>query len=302
MPSNEYTPKNTCVVACSGPSLNNVDVFSLGYPVVCISTAIRSVPKPHYWMIADSLNQYHGKEGKIAWEDDSIIKVVPKGKKEKNNKSIIEVEYRGTGKKNEVPSTLFSTVPLIRGPHKTITFAIQWLHLSGFTNLIFAGNDLSASSFEEKYAYSLQQFDKRKKNNFKKTIDDVHFTLGLWYPFAKSKGYEWYSWKCGPVFSSMVPELPENFPKINEEIILPEVNEEETFMLDKNITNNILKRESHKVLNSIPAIDDSEWRRKKDAWIHEMRSNHLNIVKKADKLKTKKILKLEKYRMEKNHE
>jgi hypothetical protein len=45
-------PATACVLACSGPSLNLVDVFSLGLPVVAVSTVIRKITNPNYWIIA----------------------------------------------------------------------------------------------------------------------------------------------------------------------------------------------------------------------------------------------------------
>jgi hypothetical protein len=58
---------DSCVLACSGPSLNKVDVFSLGLPVVAVSTAIRKIPNPDFWALADRLNKMHGQEGERAW-------------------------------------------------------------------------------------------------------------------------------------------------------------------------------------------------------------------------------------------
>lgn len=300
--SHDYSPENTCIVACSGPSLNNVSVYSLGYPVVAISTAIRVVPEPHYWIIADSLNQYHGTEGKIAWNNPQIKKIVPKGKKTTRNNSVIEVDYSGSGRKNETPETLFVPgKPLVRGPHKTITFAIQWLHLNGFKTLIFAGNDLKANSFEEKYAYDLQEFDKKKKHNFKKTIDDVHSTLVSWYPIAKQKGYVWYSWKCGPVFSALVPELPEDFPLTQKEIETPKIVVQEEPRNNK-ISSSLLKESQKELSETLPFVDENAWKERTKNWIssfHESLKPEENIPKKASKNQTKRILKIENFRMRK---
>ena len=70
-------PIDKAVVACSGPSIRNVDVFSLGLPVVAISTAIRYIPNPHIWIYADRLNDMHGEEGKRANENSKILKFIP---------------------------------------------------------------------------------------------------------------------------------------------------------------------------------------------------------------------------------
>jgi hypothetical protein len=212
-------PLDTCVVACSGPSLNKVDVFSLGVPVCAISTTIRSIPKPDYWFIADHLNEMHGQQGKDGWEDPSIIKVVPsKSMRNGAGKNVIQHPYlEGREANQKYESLLFDpTKPLLRGPHKTLTFAIQWLHVCGVKNIIFAGNDLSAEKFESKYAYGLESYDKKKEHNFKKTLDQIKDALIGWYPVARSKGYNWYSLECGPIFESIVPRFnPEILNNVN---------------------------------------------------------------------------------------
>lgn len=206
---NYQFPVDTCVVACSGPSLNKVDVFSLGLPVCAISTAIRTVKTPDYWFIADHLNEMHGDEGKEAWENEIIQKVIPNKTPRSPGKSVIMHPYHeGREANRQYETLLFDPYkPLLRGPHKTLTFAIQWLHVSGVKNIIFAGNDLQADSFDTKYSYELKNFDKKKQHNFKKTLDQIKDALVTWYPIAKQKGYEWYSWECGEIFEQHVPKF-----------------------------------------------------------------------------------------------
>lgn len=205
-------PVDTCVLACSGPSLNKVDVFSLGLPVCAISTAIRTITHPHYWFLADYLNEMHGEEGKAAWGNVDIIKVIPKGYIRGDHVSIIGAEYMKSKDMNPFYETVLfdPSKPILRGPHKTITFAIQWLHLNGVNNIIFAGNDLKADTFDQKYCYEIKEQDRKKQKNFVKTIDQVRDALKLWYPLAKARGYNWYSWECGSVFEEIVPTLTEN--------------------------------------------------------------------------------------------
>lgn len=204
---NYQFPVDTCVVACSGPSLNKVDVFSLGLPVCAISTAIRSIPKPNYWFIADHLNEMHGEEGQTAWNDSDVIKVVPDKSLKSAGKNVLQHPYNEGREANRYYETLLfdASKPLLRGPHKTLTFAIQWLHVSGVKNIIFAGNDLIANSFDTKYSYKLESYDRKKEHNFKKTLDQIKDALQKWYPVAQSKGFNWYSWQCGPIFESIVP-------------------------------------------------------------------------------------------------
>jgi len=202
-----------CVIACSGPSLNKVDCFSLGIPVICISTAIRTLKKSHYWVLADSLNQMHGTEGQEAWADKDTIKVIPANKANKtkygHRSDFMLVDCNETNRANDVLEQILFTPgkPLIRGPHKSISMAFQWAHCNGAEKIIFAGNDLRADSMETKYSYPVEAFDLKKKHNFSKTLDQVQMCMEGWYPIAKKKGFQWYSWECGPVFESMVPKF-----------------------------------------------------------------------------------------------
>lgn len=225
----KYFPDGVCVLACSGPSLNKVDCFSLGVPVIAISTAIRTLKRSDYWVLADMLNQMHGEEGKVAWQDPSTMKVIAANKNNKNKyahkSDFILVDCNEVNKANDnVDEILYRPGrPLIRGPHKSITMAIQWAHTNGATKLIFAGNDLHANSMETKYSYNTEDFDFKKKHNFQKTLDQVKTCFEGWYPIAKRRGFEWYSWECGSVFSSMVPSFdPSILADVKKKQVIPD--------------------------------------------------------------------------------
>lgn len=209
----KYFPEGICLIACSGPSLNKVDCFSLGIPVVCVSTAIRSLKRSDYWVLADNLNQMHGEEGLAAWSDVSTKKVIPANKSNKQKylykDGFILVDCNETNRANDnLHEILYEpNKPLIRGPHKSVSMAFQWAHCNGAEKIIFAGNDLYADSMETKYSYETKSFDMKKKHNFLKTLDQVKTCMDGWYPIAKKKGFEWYSWECGKVFESMVPKF-----------------------------------------------------------------------------------------------
>lgn len=212
--SDKYFPANTCVLACSGPSLNTVDPFSLGLPVVVVSTAIRKITKPHFWVIADYLNEMHGVEGSLAYSDPNIVKILPEGKVSSgaNAQSVVLCNYDTSTRWPDVESVLFNGAqPFIRGPHKSVTFAIQWLHYIGVKNVIWVGNDLKANSMREKYCYEVQEFDMKKAYNYDKTLDQTAGALRQWYPIALKRGFKWFSWNCGEVFESFVPKFDLNW-------------------------------------------------------------------------------------------
>lgn len=218
MGENFKFPTDTCVLVCSGPSLNLVDPFSLGLPVVAVSTAIRKITNPNYWILADYLNEMHGSEGAIAYQNENITKVFPNGKYNPKHSGMLrnytEVQYSDADRQiSDVTAHLFSKkLPLLKGPHKSATFAIQWLHYVGVKNVIWVGNDLNASSAQDKYAYESNNIDLRKSHNYNATLDQVHRTLRDWYPKAKQLGFTWFSWKCGSIFEQFVEPFDiENF-------------------------------------------------------------------------------------------
>jgi len=212
--SDKYFPANTCVLACSGPSLNSVDPFSLGLPVVAVSTAIRKITNPHFWVMADYLNEMHGSEGTAAYSNPDVIKVIPEGKVSSgaNAQSVVLCNYDTTTRWPDLDSSLFTgSQPFIRGPHKSVTFGLQWLHYIGVKNIIWVGNDLKANSMKEKYCYEVQEFDMKKAYNYDKTLDQTANALKDWYPIALKRGFKWFSWNCGEVFESFVPKFDLNW-------------------------------------------------------------------------------------------
>lgn len=202
---------DTVIFACSGPSLNKItDIFSLGLPVISISTTIRTIPNPHVWIYSDYLNEMHGEQGKQAYVNPNIIKIIQEGKETNHisGNNIHTYPCQGSNRTFDANKHLFNfSQPFARGPHKSITFGIQWAHSIGIKNIIFAGNDLNAESMENKYCYKTESYDIKKKHNFKRTLSEVETTLIDWFPIAQKHGYNWYSWECGSVFDKIVPEF-----------------------------------------------------------------------------------------------
>ena len=251
-------PTDTCVLVCSGPSLNLVDPFSLGFPVVCVSTAIRSIPNPHFWILADFLNEMHGSEGNAAYQNENIVKILPAGKVNPRQNATVrnyqEIKYSDSDRTiRDTTTHLFSgELPMLKGPHKSATFAIQWLHYAGVKNVIWVGNDLNAPSAKGKYSYESNASDLRKAHNFNTTLDQVHQSLKLWYPKAKTLGYTWSSWKCGDVFESLVPAFnaEEHIVPVDSQFLTPAAKSnhvEIEYQTQKVVPTRIRKEERHKL-------------------------------------------------------
>ena len=158
-------PTDTVILACSGPSYNKVkdDIHSLNLPIVAVSTTIRLIPEPDVWVFADNVNKFHGKQGRKAWLNPNIHKVIPTGRgkiqKGVEGVNVERVKYSRNAKPGQVykkyvdgklvdkgegvREVFDGKVPIYRGPHKSVTVAIQWLHLVGVKNVIWVGMDLT---------------------------------------------------------------------------------------------------------------------------------------------------------------
>jgi len=235
---NPYELTSDCVVlACSGPSLNKVDVFSLGYPVIAVSTAVRSDQfkerPPDIWAVADKLNNMHGDEGQRLWRDPSVLKVMPELRRKdlRKLKNLEDEELlqwyfcpyqhqrdKSRNLKWEKQGLFSGKMPLLRGCHKSVTFALQWAHFMGAKTIIWAGCDLTAKSIKDKYAYQTEEKDLGKRGGYLRTLNVVDKQLREWYPVAQKKGFEWYNWECGEQMRSI--GIPPFLGKGNEKKIL----------------------------------------------------------------------------------
>ena len=220
-------PTDTVILVCSGPSFNKVkdDIYALNLPIVAVSTSIRLIPDPDVWVFADNVNKFHGKEGRKAWLNDDIHKVIPTGRgkiqKGVEGINVERVKYSRNAKPGEVfkkyidgklvekgegVRDLFDgKVPIYRGPHKSVTVAIQWLHLVGVKNVIWIGADLTATSIDDKYAYQVNDYDKTKRANYLRTLTATERYIRRWWPKAQSKGLKWFSWSPGGHMDNIVP-------------------------------------------------------------------------------------------------
>ena len=220
-------PSDTVILACSGPSFNKVkdDIYDLNLPIVAVSTTIRLIPNPDVWVFADNVNKFHGKPGRQAWLNPKIHKVIPTGRgkiqKGVEGVNVERVKYSRNAKpgqvfkkyvdgklveKGEGSRDVFDgKVPIYRGPHKSVTVAIQWLHLVGVKNVIWVGTDLTANSINDKYAYEVNDYDRTKKANYLRTLTATERYIRRWWPKAQSKGLKWFSWSPGGHMDNIVP-------------------------------------------------------------------------------------------------
>lgn len=155
------------VVACSGPSLREVDVWSPGYDVAAVSTAIICVPRPTWWILVDPPTHKHGAVGLAASQDATIPKIMPNpdtrtivGRKRFPGMQLVTCYNK---KKSRVLSRTYfdgKDPPVIRPVARSTVFAVQWLVIFGeYTDLIFAGCDLVTRK-RDPYAYSAKMADK----------------------------------------------------------------------------------------------------------------------------------------------
>ena len=70
------------VICASGDLLYDVPFREPGYPLAAISTAIRMVPDPDFWLLVDRIQPEHGDEGKAAARNPAIKKVIPKDREQ----------------------------------------------------------------------------------------------------------------------------------------------------------------------------------------------------------------------------
>lgn len=193
---------NPVIICASGPSLVRVPYEKPGYPLAAISTAIRMIPSPDYWILCDRAEEAHGEEGQAALRNDQVKKVVP-GDREKVFEMFpnVEVVPRWGNKER---SFMDGGPGVLTGVSRSMMFAVQWLG-KHFDTLIFAGVDLNVEDPEFPWAHDY--FPPRRsttKENMarhvgcmKKGLDREYHQLRVWAPIAKEKGVRWLSWSPG---------------------------------------------------------------------------------------------------------
>lgn len=224
-------PSETCILACGGPSLNKIDIYETDYPIVACSTAIRKLyhgkRKPFAWISVNKIHKFredgvYGYEGREAYLDKDILKVHP----------AFSAMYRGKPRPKPVKwdKPLKATAPgggvyvqgenAIQVPYEGLRLstilAVDWLVASGVKNILFAGNDLTAPDFKNKYAFEFdKKWDGRKTKEDKNKgrapawdFDRVLLELKhrwLEKPNLKKKGHKWFNYSPGGLLEEFLP-------------------------------------------------------------------------------------------------
>lgn len=185
------------VIVCgSGKLLLTVPFREPGYPLAAISTAIRNVPDPDYWILVDRIQPEHGEEGKAAARNPDIKKVIPKDRAKVflgfPNVEVVERFHPGDGTGRHF---MDGKKGVVTGLNRSMLFAVQWL-AKHFETLIFAGVDLQASGATP-WAHDFEPPQKKRASTMDKNLQRERNQLRQWAPIAAERGVRWLSWSPG---------------------------------------------------------------------------------------------------------
>lgn len=181
------------IVCGSGPSLAKVPLYDPGLPVAAVSTAIRYVHRPDYWILVDRMNKNHGPEGKFAAKEAAIPKVVPASRK------AVWHEYPNLVLVNRSSkASFFDDTPnmVSRSFNRSMIFAVEFLmKIAGFDVLVFAGLDLRVDP-DQPYVH--EQSLKANRVNTRNHNHQIELrNLHKFGDQAAKKGILWLNWTPG---------------------------------------------------------------------------------------------------------
>lgn len=199
----------------SGPSLRKIDPFLPGCPIVCVSTAIRYIPKPHAWVSLDGATEAHGPQGTAALHDPGVIKVFRDSIGQRYIKA--EPSVRCFSHQSDKARTFMdgNTDGMMNLLNRTTIFAVQWCCVQQqCKNLIFAGFDL-LTSLQDPYCYpEVGRQDLMQRNN-QAHLREFDVLKGF-HQIAITKGVRFLSWTPG----SKINEFMEPFRSDSREVLL----------------------------------------------------------------------------------
>ncbi len=201
-------PRKAVVLACSGPCLRQVDVWAPGLPVAAVSTAIRVVPGPTWWLLLDSVSHRHGDVGLRTITDPKVHKIIP-ASRAKGLKKAINVTWAAVLDQTRSRKRQFmdgGSPPIITVFKRSSLFAIQWLISEGYNDIVFAGCDMACTK-EDPYAYTdhvgmVPKLITRQQKGHQRELAQI----AAWSKIADTKGVRFLSWSPGsPINRFMEP-------------------------------------------------------------------------------------------------
>ncbi len=187
------------IIAGSGPSLalrlNEIAVMDI--PVAAVSTTVRVIPRPNYWVTADNINHHHG--GEKAYETarcETVRKVVPDTlnafwSKYPNVEYVHISSLKSIDRKTKKKREYFDGHGPLRSFNRSMTFCIQWAFLH-FNCLIFCGMDLRSDP-KNPYAYETKVYQKKINSLNKGHLREIAM-IKSWSPLALKRGFVWLNW------------------------------------------------------------------------------------------------------------
>lgn len=209
----------SAVIVCgSGPSLAKVPWYEPDYPVAAISTAIRWVPEPDYWLLVDRIKPEHGDEGRAAARNPEIKKVIPKDREKVFRKfPNVETVPRFHPGSESGRSFMDGGVGVLTGLNRSMLFGVQWLS-KHFDTLILCGMDLKAKGpapWVHDFAHPPHG---RHVVSMNKNLTKECAQLKQWAPLAKAKGVTWLSWTPESPINRFLEPFVWTLPALSENL------------------------------------------------------------------------------------
>lgn len=191
---------DSIILCCSGPSFDIAKVMKLavgGASIAAISTAIRVVNYPDYWVFLDAPNHKHGPHGYWALDNPEITKITQASHHERLHEKPSMV-FIPMNKVHEDEGRTFmdGRIPYLRAAKRSLLHAVQFFCDEGFTRLIFAGCDLTMT-VDSAYCHDLKVEAKRALPLQIDGLNNELECLRAWTPIAAARGIRFVSMTTG---------------------------------------------------------------------------------------------------------
>ena len=201
------TDVDTVIMACSGPSLNLVDIWAPGLPVCAVSTVIRDkqflIHRPEYWILVDRINPNHGPTAySIAMAED-VVKVIPNGRAKIFSRFPNVMTTPRESRQKDRKLDFGTDGKILSGFNQSSSFACQWLSLAGgFTTVVFAGCDFR-SGIGAEHCHN-RRLQPRSRVRQAKTLKMVAEHLRKWTATAQEMGITFLCGSPGSVLEDFM--------------------------------------------------------------------------------------------------